>query len=163
MPVRDVTDTLLSYREAKRHLWNTHFVGRVSSLRECSLLDRFEDIDRLLFIAIVLDHLQRDFQVNQFGQQPLSFLEIVPPEGAEMLPMMVSDPIVGPNRSWNPVTFQKVDAKTKLAFIGFFDWNEYGYVSFPYYRVQVAHFPAHPGYEGREALVEASRSRVILK
>ncbi|MGQ0658458.1 MAG: hypothetical protein ACT4NU_10260, partial [Chromatiales bacterium] len=133
-----------------------------SSLRECPLLDRFEEIDRLLFSAIVLDHLQREFQMDRFGQQPLPFLEVVPPEGAEMLPMMFSDPIVGANRSWNPMTFQKIDVQTKLAFIGFFDWNEYGYVSLAHYRVQIAHFPARPGYEGREALVETSRSRVIL-
>lgn len=160
--MRDVTDILLSYRETKRHLWNTHFVGKVDSLRECSLLDRFEEIDQMLFFAIVLDRLQRDFPIDAFGQKCLPFLEVVPPEGSEMLPMMVSDPIVGVNRSWNPVTFQKIDAKAKLAFIGFFDWNEYGYVSFPYFRVQIAHLPGCPDYEGREALVDTSRSRIIL-
>lgn len=160
--MRDVTDILLSYREAKRHLWNTHFVDKLTSLRECHLLDRFEEIDRLLFFSIVLGPLQRDFEFDKINRQPIYFLEVIPLEESDTLPMMVSDPFDGANRSWNPETFYKIDAETKIAFISFFDWNEYGYVSFPYYRVKIVNLPISPDFGGREALVDTSRSRIVL-
>ena len=47
--MRDVTRQLLGYLDARQHLWNSHFYGRVTNLMECEPIDSFEFIDQRLF------------------------------------------------------------------------------------------------------------------
>jgi hypothetical protein len=160
--MRDVTDLLMTYREAMRHLWNTYFVREMSSLLECGALDKFEEIDRLLFSALVLDQLAPLHPAVNFRSEVWPFLRVVAQEDSDSLAMMLSDLITGPNRSWSDRTFIKLNPDTELAFIEFFDWDQYGFVSFPYIRLKILKFPSRPDLVGREALVDSSRCRVLF-
>jgi len=44
----DITQNIFQYLEAKRHLWNIYFINKVNSLRDCSPLDEYEEIDVIL-------------------------------------------------------------------------------------------------------------------
>ena len=158
--MKDVTDALLKYREATRHLWNSHFRASVSSPSTHGNLDRYEEIDKLLFISLVLDSIGRsDYEFN-FRDDSYPFLHVLPNEGADALRLRLSDPLVGRGRSWNEPTNVAGASSAVLELIEFFEWDRYAWVSFPYYRVRVRSFPGQPHLENLEALVEVQTVRV---
>ena len=162
--MRNVTDLLCEYLEAKRHLWNVYFIHKVQSLRQSGPLDRYEAIDRLLFHALVLEPLNRQSVDNKgfrFGSDPFAFLKVVPSKGIDKLTVMVSDEITGGNRTWNhPITIPAKGAE--FAFIEFFDWNRYSYVSYPYYMTRVMKCAEFPDYRGRDCLIETKDADVFV-
>ena len=161
--MRNVTDLALQYLEAKRHLWNVYFVDKVRSLHKSSPLDTYEMIDRLLFSGLCLEPLNQEPMENhfRFGLDPFPFLRVVPKDGIEKLPVRVSEPHINQNRVWAPAVL--ILAKgTEFAFIEFFDWNRYGYVSYPYYKAKVTKCPEFPEYEEREGLIEVKDADIFF-
>ena len=160
--MRDITDILLEYREAKRHLWNTYFLGRVHSLRDCGALDHYEQIDRHLFYALVLEELNMgSHEIKVFREEPLTFLKIVPRDGQGDVPLIVGETGEGRNRVWNDQT-PLLASGFELEFIEFFEWDRYGDVSFPYLRGRIVALPKHTDLIGRECLVETHRANVMF-
>ena len=77
--MRDVTDVLLRYLDAKQHIWNSYFWGKVRDLKECEPLDSFEVIDQRLFFSLVCYPLKVKFPANYiFGREPLYRLVVKP-------------------------------------------------------------------------------------
>jgi hypothetical protein len=162
--MRNVTNLLYEYLEAKRHLWNVHFIHKVRSLRESGPLDRYEAIDRLLFYGLVLEPLNHKpvDKGFKFGLDPFASLKVVPRKGIDKLVVMVSDEITGGNRTWNhPVTISAKGAE--FAFIEFFDWNRYGYVSYPYYMARVTKCAEFPNYRDHDCLIETKDADVFCR
>jgi hypothetical protein len=160
--MHDVTQLLLTYRDARVHLWNTYFVGKVHSLEECSILDRYEAIDRLLFSALVLDALGKGSFEKDFSLQPLPFLRVAPAEGRDNLKVMISEPPQSLNRVWNETAVLSPVGEAEFAFVELFEWDRYGFVIYPYYRVRIQKLPNYPDYVGRDALVETWNARVLF-
>ena len=159
--MRDVTNALLNYREATRHVWNTYFLERVSSLRECGALDHFEQIDRHLFHGLVLEELGKTAkQFDAFRQEPIPFLRIRPKE-RESTPLVVGDASNGASRVWNDET-PIVVSSFELEFIEFFEWDRYGNLSLPYLRGRIVDIASHRNLLGRECLVEVHRAKVLF-
>src|SRR5437588_7297610 len=100
--MRDITDILLEYREAKRHLWNTYFVGRVHSLRDCGALDHYEQIDRHLFYSLVLEELGKgSYEIKFFRNEPLPFVKVLPRDMQVEVPLILGESGDSASRIWN--------------------------------------------------------------
>lgn len=156
----DVTDIVLSYREATRHLWNTYFMRAIGSPFENSNLDRYEEIDKLLFTSLVLEPIGKATSEFAFRQDAHPSLHVLPCEGADALRLRISDSSVTRSRSWNEPINVPGARGAVFEFIECFDWDRYRWVSFPYYRVRISSFPSEKHLENLEALVEVQMVRV---
>ena len=160
--MREITDLLMEYREAKRHLWNAYFVGRVHSLRERGAIDHFEAIDRHLFSGIVLEDLGRGtHELQAFTTEPLSFLRVVP--NGNDIELLVNQPRARGGSVWaaNKEVAQVI-TEADLAFIEFFEWDRFSYASYPYYRARFTSFPKLPQLVGSECLIQTCDAKVYL-
>ncbi|MDD5194199.1 MAG: hypothetical protein PHQ96_00810 [Candidatus Omnitrophica bacterium] len=164
--MRDVTNILLLYRKATRHLWNTYFVGNVKSLHECGPLCKYEEIDRLLFSALVLEKIGKTFPNEKkfiFRQNPIPFFMVTPRGQNKSLTMLISDSSVESYTKWNEAKKFEAVAQAEFYFIEFFDWDRYNYVNYPYYRVHIKKFPKYPHLENSDALIKTINASVIFK
>lgn len=161
--MEEVTNLILGYREATRHLWNSYFQNVGDSCPSTGNLGRFEEIDKLLFISLVLECLEETGHDFDFRDSSFPFLLVSPQDGSTALKLRLSEPLNGRGRSWNdPITI-KPTGMAVLELIELFDWNRYTWVSFPYYRVKVKSLPGHSQFEGLEALVEIQSTRIFYR
>lgn len=160
--MQDVTNVLLEYLEAKRHLWNVYFHDRLTSIYECSPLDQYEEIDRLLFFALVISDLEIDKGSEKIvWKEPVPCLKVVPREGLDHVPVMIGESTTSMSMKWGLPTELAIDPVLELNFVEFFDWNRYGYVSFPYYRTRISNC-SDPTLVGKDLLIETVNSRVFF-
>jgi len=159
--LRDVTRELHRYLEAKRHLWNVCFSDEVVDLRECGSLDDFELIDRTLFNALVLRKLGAEPLANdsRFGIDPIQNILVKAKEMFARLPLMVSTPQQGMNRSWQNAVFDTRGTYT-FHFIEFFEWDRYSYASYPFVALRIAASDRSSELIGLDALIEVARVRM---
>lgn len=159
--MRDITKLFFEYLEAKRHLWNTYFVDKVRSIRECRVLDRYETIDRLLFSALILDTLDQPPLSSEhvFGMNPIPSFRVVPRKGIETMSVIFSEPIRDLSRKWNKPVDLSI-AGSEFIFIEFFEWNRYGHVTYPYFMVRVVKCPALPENVSCDCLIETKDAEV---
>jgi hypothetical protein len=154
-----VTALILEYREAKRHLWASHFQPRVRSLRESGALDCFEEIDRLLFRAIVLESIGRgDQEPRAFGSDAIGCLRVVPRH--ERVPLMVEEDDRGRWRE-RPDLGASL-AAARLAFVELFEWDRYRWPSFPLVRARIEALAGHPQLVGRDCLIPTDDADIAL-
>lgn len=152
----------MEYREATRHIWNTYFVGKVKSLYECGILDYYEMIDKNLFYAIVLEAINRgSYKIDYFRSQPIPFLRVAIREEIDRFSMMISESQNEGSKQWSkPIELISIK-KAEFSFIECFEWDRYGYASYPYYLVRIQKLPKYPHFVGREALIETQDARVF--
>ena len=153
--MRNITELVHEYLEAKRHIWNTYFRTKVTSLTECSPLDQYEEIDKLLFTALVIH------QVSVAGQ-PETSLRVKAKEDLRILPLRISEPFKDNSRIWNKADYLKVEKDSSFEFIDFFDWMRYDFATFPYIRVKIDEHSKLPDLLGREALIENMNATIWL-
>ncbi len=159
--MEDVTSILNRYRECSRHLWNTYFADHVFSLPASDdVLDRFEEVDKLLFSSLVLAKVDRLASESDFGKKPLRFLRVVPV--TEEVPILINRPSNDRNKYWDDPVNRVGASEAELLLIGYFDWNRYGYADLAYYLVRIASFSKHPHLNGRDALLLTSNARVFF-
>lgn len=161
--MKDITDKLFVYLEAKRHLWNAFFINVFHSLRECSPLDEYEEIDRLLFQALVLKDINKSLFIDKefkFGDMPFLYLRVIPKKELDMLDVMICDPSDS-YRKWEPVDLL-LGTDIHFSFIEFFEWDRYGYVSYPYFRVRVMKYDKKPEFVGWDALIKTINARAFF-
>lgn len=151
--MRDITVLMNSYRECSRNLWNAYF----SSLENTGAPeDAYQRIRRLLFEALVADQLL--FEGDEVPPPPV--LKVVPTVSTPILIRRLSKP--GGNGYWDEEKDMTVGPDDiELAFLDYFDFSEYPIKDFQFYLCKILSFPSHVVYEGREALIEASKGRVF--
>ncbi len=159
---QDATEYLLAYLEAKRNLWNVHFSKLPVQAAQCDVLDRYHEIDRALFNALVAGRFGKNVGIDAFRNAAIDWLRVVPRADSQKLGLMISDPITGANRAWNEKVYVQLDSRDSLAFIEFFDWEEYRHPCFPYIRARFIESHSRPEFAGREALVEV-RSVIVCR
>lgn len=153
----DVTTRLLTYREAARGLWN-NFLRR-ELLREVDFeaVGRFHTICDALFEDLVLRPLGMvDVELPDHGEA-YSFLQVrlASPDA----PVHVHRPTTD-GRYWNdPVNRLKADG-LRLQFIDFYDFDDFGFIDFRFFRVRISECKEHPHLVGREALLEVQHALV---
>jgi hypothetical protein len=87
--MRDVIGVLDHYRVSARGIWNAAFWPD-PELRNWDSVDRFDDIQRILFSELVLGKLGRDWPIDDLFRIPILFLRVVP--SAESMPIMMQNP-----------------------------------------------------------------------
>jgi hypothetical protein len=151
--MRDVTEIVDHYRITARSLWNTAF-WTVSDLRTPEAREQFDEINLMLFDGLVLARLEQQMERAQLFRSPMPFLRVTP--SSQTVPILINQ---RPGCWDHPVNSVDSD-KVEMHFIEFFDWNQFDYVDFQYYRVKIAKLDGHPDLIGREALIERQYARV---
>lgn len=153
--MQDVTDLCERYRRCAAALWND-CLRNVATI-ENDVVDRFEELQRLLFQTIVLDVLGVRHYLKTSPDEPCSFLRVVPK--AEVVPVMIQS--AGEDGSWEDPSTRLAGEDVDFRFIDYFDWDTWGRRGFLYYRVRIAACGEHPLVVGRQALIEVERARVV--
>lgn len=160
--MKDVTNNLYCYLEAKRHLWNTYYINKVKNLRECSPLDDFEEIDKLLFSSLVLSDFNKVMPPDfVFGKDHFSYLKVFPRYGVEQLMLTISDPRIQGPRKWDNPKEVRIDSSIQLNFIEFFEWDRYNFVNYPYFLVKIVESNILKNLVEKEALIETTSAKVF--
>lgn len=147
--MRNIRRELFRYVEAKRHLWNTYFVGQVTDLTACDPLDSFEIIDRRLFYALVCHPLGIDFD-PLMGTEEVDRILVQPRSNIHDIPLMVAKPERG---YWNE-THSFPAKQLSLVYKEFFQWNVYDFLTLSTVKCKIIECESHPQYLGRDVLVE---------
>jgi hypothetical protein len=142
--MNEITEDLLRFKEAIRHLWNAYF-AEVPELNSSQLWVAFETIERELLRSLVLlprgiPHLAENYRIS-----PLP-ITLRAKTGHDEIPVQVGSIYQKHNVLWElPHTIPAAEL-SQLRFIEFFDWNPWGRVDLGYVKGQTQ--------EGRLALVE---------
>lgn len=153
MPMREVTSVMDHYRSVVRSIWNEGFWTQ-QELRDWDSLDRFKEIRKLLFHALVVATLEAAVQAPT--------LQVVPLDSGPV-PILIHRPREGDrNHYWDDPVRELKATEAELHFLDYFDWNEMDYIDFQYYRVRIVQFKPHPHLVGREALLEHQYAKVFV-
>lgn len=159
MTMRNIKVEINAYREAVRHLWNSSFSALEEPLRFGVCLELFEQIDSLVFMALVCEPLGIQLDVR-LSIDPIVNLKVVPISSTDV-PVLINRSMPASGYWDDPVKMIKA-ADVELALIGFFDWDEYNTKDCRYYRVRIMNCKSQPNLIGRDALIETFYADVFL-
>lgn len=152
--VKNIGENLEKYLEAKRHLWNAYFIDLMGSINECHPLDRFEEIDKNLFLSLVCDPLNiKTPDGFYFGKDFVERVIIKPKYQMLEIPLLISRPSSDGNKYWDEVKAFNTD-NVHLAFIEFFDWDKYSFINSALTRCKIVSHQEDVQNEGKEVLIE---------
>jgi hypothetical protein len=156
----DVTTDIQLFRETARHVWNSSIASTAAS-HPGETSEAFDQICEELFYVVVLMANGIDESVEKLNGDGFRSLKVVPLI-AEGTPIMVNRTApAGPY--WDdPVVLVK-PAGIDLSLIGFFDWDSFANIDLRYLRVRVEDAPGYPTIIGRQALVDVSHAKVVLR
>jgi hypothetical protein len=154
----DVTERMLSYREAARGLWNNFLRQQLRRAVDFEALGRFHGICDAIFEELVLGPLDVAEMERPKKGEPYTFLTVQPK--APDVPIRVRRPSADGNRYWDdPVTRLRAKGLV-LRFVDFYDFDEFGFIDLQFLLVRVAACEEHPHLVGRDALVEVRHGQV---
>lgn len=151
--MENITEDMLRFKEAVRHLWNTYFLASgapMSAARHGS----FETIERELLRALVLAPSEMPEAADNYRRGPLPIL-LQAQAGLIDLPVQFGSVDVNRNMTWEVPCSVPAFEVSQYRFVEFFDWNPYGNIDLGYVKAQAA--------DGRIALVEQAHCRFALK
>ena len=159
--MQDITVTMLQFKEAIRHLWNTYFLksdpGSWLEMQEAYTL-----VEIGLFRAIVLVPLSAAELGDEYRRQPLSWLLVGPAASVRELPIQIGTLREGGSTSYAEEIALVVDDTIELEFCEFFEWDPYGYLDLPYVKVRIVKLPNLPSAEGSFALIRQTYCRFLF-
>lgn len=162
-PLTDVTESLLSYRECARTVWNTYLRPNVRLESRFDYVTEFENICMLLFSSIVLRGigLPQDAEAPRliYRTEPLGFLRVE--TATADVPALVNRELI-PSGYWDyPIeTLRSVDAD--LRYIDYYDFDACGVRDFAYVRCRIVAALRLPEVAGRDVLLPAHGVRILL-
>ena len=158
--MKNITTEMTAYRESVRHLWNSTFSTLDESLRFGTCLEFFEQIDALMFRALVCEPHGIEFK-EKASFDPIYNLKVIPisPTG---MPILVNRSMPASGYWDDPVNVINASDGVELAFIGLFDWDGCNVKDCAYYRVRIIDFKSQPNLIGRDALVETFFANIYL-
>ena len=160
--MRDVSAVFDHYRMSARSVWNTAFWPD-PDFRDWDSVERFQEIERILFDQLVLFKLDREYPFDDLFRKPISYFRVVPSESCCGCPIMIARPTPEvPRGLWDDPVNRVTAGQVEMHFLNFFDWNQLDYRDLQYYRVWIAGFNEQPHLVGREALVERQYVNVFL-
>jgi hypothetical protein len=159
--MRDITNLMDHYRIVARSIWNTGFWPD-PELRNWDSWEQFEQIKKLLFIALVAGGLEEIGGPSDMATTSGPTIRVVP-FPPERVPIMIHLPREGDrNWYWDDPVREVAATEAELHFLDYFDWDKMNYVDFRYYRVRIASFASRPHLLGREALLEHQHAKVFV-
>lgn len=162
LPMKDITEQMLEFKEAIRHSWNSYF-AKSSAPMSPDIQEAFRSVELGLLNAIVLAPLDMSARVNEYRKHPLPFIVIRPAQYLQELPLLVFEKQAGSDNSTvTPVTVV-VGGQSAFEFFDYFDWYSYGHVDLPYVRASVASLQTRPGLQGSLVLIEQMHCRFEIQ
>jgi hypothetical protein len=159
--MEDITASMLEFKEALRHTWNSYFSKSANSMAE-DLQDAFEAIEQGLFSAIVLSPLGMADRAVEYREHPLSFITVKPVEHLRELPLQICRREANGNTIVElPISVQ-IDEQTAFDFFDFFDWYPYGFIDLPYVRARVRDLSGKPSAKSSIVLIEQRYCRHLF-
>lgn len=162
--MRDITSEMMGYLEAKRYLWNMHFREKVDWIADQGAHDDYMEIDRFLFLGLVLRGLgvtsyPKDFA---FTMSPIKEVIIRPKRHYSEIPFMLERETDRPGGYWE---LNKLYSSSglELEFIEFYEWSQREFVSYPRVMERIVKFDDHKEYIGRRALIENMYVRFMTR
>ena len=159
--MKDVTEAMHQYREGARGLWNSFLRRNATPYVDFDAVEGFAVIREKLFDELVLRSLGQHGFRRANRSLPYPFLRIDPT--TDPLSIMIARPTSDRNRYWDDPINKLAQRGVRLAFIDHFDWDDFGYLDFQYYRVQISECIEYPFLVGREALVDVHHARVVFE
>jgi hypothetical protein len=147
---KDVSESVFSFRESVRHVWNTYFQG-MDDVMGPDVQDAFSLVEDGLFQGLVVSACGVSSCVK-YRMQPTPFLAVVPRAEIDALSLQLGQADNG-SFGWDAPAACPVDPGMRLEFVRFFDWNPYEQISMSLIEVHVAQFDSRPDLVGRRALV----------
>ena len=114
---------------------------------------------------LVLEKIGKHDSKNEYDPEnqlnALPFLLVIP-SSQEGVPTMINRSGPPATGYWDDPIDRLTPAEVNLQFIGYFDWNPYGFKDLQYFRVRIASSLPHPHLVGRDALLETNHARVFF-
>jgi len=142
--MENITNYMLRFKEAVRHVWNAYLVESYSPMSP-KLQESFEKIERELFRALVLLPWGIPDVADIYRRVPMPIM-LQAKTGLTEIPVQFGSLDVNRNIKWGLPCTVLVDDLQLYQFIEFFDWNPYGCIDLNYVKVMSG--------DGRFALVE---------
>lgn len=161
--MQDITDQMLQFKDAIRHVWNSYFAS-CDSPASPEVQEAFEHVEKGLFLSIVLIPLGAIDRVDDYREKPLSWLVIRPPGHLRDLPLQLGRREKSGNTIWDTPISVRLSGKDCAAFefYDFFDWRPFGVIDLPLVRSRVAALPGQPNASGSLALIEQRHCRFLF-
>jgi hypothetical protein len=149
--MRNIRLEMAAYREAVRHLWNSAFSTLDDPLRFGACLDLFEQVDDIIFLALVCEPIGIELE-ERASFDPILSLKVIITSHTE-IPVMINR-LIPASGYWDHHITSLSVSDIDLAFISYFDWDAYNQKDLRYYRVRIVDSKSQPDLIGRDALIE---------
>jgi hypothetical protein len=132
--MEDITDDMLRFKEALRHVWNTYLLETGSPMSP-ELQDSFSKIECELLRALVLLPNGVPNLVDDYRLRPMPIL-LQAKAGRTNVPVQFGSLDANRNVKWEmPCSVAPADV-SQYRFIEFFDWNPYGHIDLHYVKAR---------------------------
>lgn len=162
--MRDVTETMLQWADARAVVWNCFFRQRASECRSGEFLEDFQEIDRVLLLSLVCRSLHidppRDLVV---GVTEFERLEVQVEHLPKPLAVLVNAQAGGGGGQWRESSEVLRRPGINLRFVAFFDWDQMGHLANALCRARIARHEDSPELVGHDVLIETSKVKVLLR
>lgn len=161
--MKNITSSINNYRECVRHLWNIHFFYKLKEERIYDAKDEFDDICVSLFSSLVLKPIGcaslEKAKAYQRIQDPINclFVTLVSESG---LPIHVNRELP-PSGYWDYYAGLIRPDDVDMRFIDCFDFGQYQFRDFEYYKVRIVASKMNAEFIGRDALIRASHAEIF--
>ena len=129
----DITEQMLDFKEAIRHIWNTYFVASANPMSP-ETQEAFSRTERALLRVIVLAPHGLGDLAESYRLRVFANILIKPARSLPELPIQFGNKESNGGMIWDLETMLKTDKNTQFGFFDFFDWNPYGHVDLPFVR-----------------------------
>jgi len=126
----DITEDMLRFKEAVRHVWNAYLLETGSSTSP-ELQDSFATIERELLRAVVLLPHGVPELADDYRRRPIPIL-IQAKVGLIDIPVQFGSLDKNGNMKWELPCAVPAANVSQYRFIEFFDWNPYGPIDMSY-------------------------------
>lgn len=157
----DITEEMLVFKEAIRHIWNTYFAKNNESMSP-EVQEAFSNIERALLRVIVLAPHGKGDLADSYRLQVLSNILIKPLSEESELPIRFGHKEQNGNILWDEETTIKLDEVAQLYFFDFFDWNSYGQIDLVFLRARLHLQAVEILGDGQRVLVEQRHCKFML-
>ena len=154
LTTEDVTESMLCFRDAAVHVWNTYLRLAGDPMSEDIQTAR-DTIEIELIRTIVFFPFNISDKADGYRRGPLLEIEVLPKVIYNEVPVQIGDEGDDGNIYWSDTIMCKSMNFPVLNFIDFFDWDPYGHVN-------MASVRAASTVEGRTYLIEDMYCRFVL-
>ncbi len=156
----NITERINDFREAARHVWNTHFRHEAEQNQDWDLRDAFSEVYVALFNSIVRVALPDSApSIPHLWDPERNVLPEYRVTGqADRLPLMINrdKPASG---NWDHQTKYVESSAVDLRLVALFDWDNVGFREFRYFRVRIV-LSDNPDLVDRDALAEVGHCTI---